>query len=53
MSIPQVPIDDTVDRLTGDGETYDEEKEIETAKKLGLIMQLPTGTYTQSDNCIE
>ena len=32
---------------------YDEEKEIEKAKRLGLIMQLPTGTYTQSDKRIE
>jgi len=50
--ILKVPTDDPVDDFTF-AEMYDEEKEIETAKRLGLIMQLPTGTYTQSDDCIE
>ncbi len=43
--LDDLPLDDAL--------VYDEEKEIETAKRLGLIMQLPTGTYTQSDKRIE
>jgi hypothetical protein len=46
--------DEVLDNLPlDDALVYDEEKEIEKAKRLGLIMQLPTGTYTQSDKRIE
>ena len=52
MFIPKVPTADIVEDLSF-AEMYDGKKEIETAERLGLIMQLPTGRYTQSDNCIE
>lgn len=51
----KVQFDDEIldDLPLDDAHFYDEEKEIEKAKRLGLIMQLPTGTYTQSDKRIE
>ena len=49
----QVQLDDEVLNDLPLEDLYDEEKEIEKAKRLGLIMQLPTGTYTQSDKRIE
>ena len=52
MFTPKFPTADIIEDLSF-AEMYDEEKEVETAKRLGLIMQLPTGMYTQSDNCIE